>query len=843
MRKSFKAVLSMMFVMLLVSATMITTLAVGNISNLKATNVTATSATITWGAASGATGYELSYTTGSTTKKVTIKGKNTTSYKLTLTPGKSYTVKVKSYYKLVKTTYGKEYSVTVKAVPAAVTNFKATKLAGGTSLKFTWTKVSGATGYTVYRYSASKKAYVSCGSTTGTSLTVKGLYAGTEYKFRIAAYYKYNSKNYYGSYTNITATPNYLAPTSLKVTKTTANSVTLSWTAASGAKNYQIYNANTKKYTTTSKTSITLSGLDAGTVYKVRVRGYSKVSGKNVYGAYTSYLSFTTVTDKVENLSATNLTQNSVDISFDAKDNALGYQVFLYDYTTKKETKLIKQLTTNTYTITGLEPAKTYRIGVCSYIKNNTYYYSAKSYIYIDTPPIVELGEGTNATDIELKWSEVRKATNYTVERFAPKTDSWTLISEIPVENPYTKNNAVSTTRISYVDAGVGENKGEVYRIKAYNGEALINEVVYEATTAGISVEKTPYSVKVNWNAPEDVVKYTVYKMPVSSGTGTNTIAYDFEIENTNTTSYTFNLSPNSFHTYGIYATRANGVGGYVAYFTVKSAPLVIDSTDASKTAQLLMLVDAINKTKLYQGNVDVTITSDAKMVLDAIYFSEKMLDEMEGGALIKAITDNGEIAGEKLVDFFELLVFLELAEESDIPELVTEEKTDPKTYSFSEGYGKNENGYTIALKSFVEPSGTADRLAYLFNEHNVKAWKDGFSSVTTTYYPATGKYKVVATLKQERFGTTTNMADARYHHGFLSIYDALGFSGDDVDNELTTLGATKITAYIDAEGRIYNYTVTSPFTTKFAATSGADAAIGMKMSGTTTLKYTFKFK
>ena len=31
MRKSFKAVLSMMFVMLLVSATMITTLAVGNI--------------------------------------------------------------------------------------------------------------------------------------------------------------------------------------------------------------------------------------------------------------------------------------------------------------------------------------------------------------------------------------------------------------------------------------------------------------------------------------------------------------------------------------------------------------------------------------------------------------------------------------------------------------------------------------------------------------------------------------------------------------------------------------------------------------------------------------------
>lgn len=843
MRKSFKAVLSMAFCMLLVSATMLISLAVGNISNLKATGVTAKSATITWSAASGADGYELQYTTGSTTKKVTIKGKNTTSYKLTLTPGKSYTVKVKSYDKplIGSTKYGKEYKLTVKAVPAAVTNFKATKLAGGTSLKFTWTKVSGATGYTVYRYSDSKKAYVSCGSTTGSSLTVKGLYAGTEYKFRIAAYYKYNSKNYYGSYTNITAAANYLAPTSLKVTKTTANSVTLSWGAVSGAKNYQIYNYNTKKYTTTSKTSVTLSGLDAGTAYKVRVRGYAAVKGKNVYGAYTSYLSFTTVTDKVTNLKASNLTQNSVDISFDKAPNALGYQVFLYDYTTKKETKLIKQLTTNTYSITGLEPAKTYRIGVCTYIKNNTYYYSAKSYVYIDTPPVIELGEGTNSTDIELKWSEVRKATGYTVERFAPKTYDWTLVSEISVETPYTKNNAVSETRISFVDAGVGENKGEVYRIKAYNGDTLINEITYEASTTGINIEKSPYSVTVNWNAPSDVIKYTVYKMPVSTGSGTNIIAYDFEIQDTDADSYTFNLAPDTFHTYGIYATKTNG-GGYVAYFTVKSDPLVIDSSDASKTAQVLMLVDAINRTKLYQGDVNVKVTSDALMILDAIYFSEKMLDEMEGGALIKALTDNGEIAGEKLVDFFKLLVTLKLAGEEDIPELETKENS-TVSYDFSKGYGKNENGYTIALKSFIEPSGTSDKLAYLYNEHNVKAWKDGFSSISTTYYPETGKYKVVATLKQERFGITTNMADARYHHGFISIYDALGFSGEDVDNELTTLGATKITAYIDAEGRIYSYTVTSPFSTKFAASSGADAAIGMKMSGTTTLKYNFKFK
>lgn len=839
MRKSFKAVLSLVFCFLLVSSTMLVSMAVGNISNLKATNVSATSATITWSAASGADGYELKYTTGSTTKTVTIKGRSTTSYKLSLTPGKSYTVQVRSYDKIIKTYYGSWYKVTVKAVPAKVTNFKATQLAGGTSLKFTWTKVSGATGYTVYRYSDAKKKYVSCGSTTGSSLTVKGLYADTQYKFRIAAYYKYSGKNYYGSYTNITATPKYLAPTSLKVTKTTASSVTLSWGASSGAAKYEIYNSVTKKSVYVSKTSATLSGLKAGTVYKFRVRGYTGKGSSAKYGNWTSYITATTVTGKVQNLTASNLTQNSVDISFDKVDNALGYQVFLYDYATKKETKLIKQLTTNTYTVEGLEAGKTYRIGVCTYIKNNTYYYSSKSYVYIDTPPVVTTGEGTNATDIELKWTPVRKATSYTVERFSAKNDDWALIAEIPVETPYT-GTVQSADRVTYLDAGVGENKGEVYRIKAYNGEKLINEVSYEATTTGITINKSDYSVTVNWNAPDDVVKYTVYKMPVASASATNIIAYDFEIEDTDASSYTFNLSPNDFHTYGIYATKSNG-GGYVAYFTVKSAPLVIDSSNASKTAQVLMLVDAINRAKLYQGDVDVKITSDAKMVLDAIYFSEKMLDEMEGGAFIKAITKNGEIAGEKIVDLFEILVDLGMADVSDIPELVTEESATTK-YSFSGGYGKNENGYTIALKSFIEPSGTADKLAYLYNEHDVTSWKSGFSSVSTTYYPSTGKYKVVATLKQEKFGTSTSRDDARYHHGFLSIYDALGFSGEGVDNELTTLGATKITAYIDAEGRIYSYTITSPFSTKFAATDSG-ASIGMKMSGTTTLKYNFTFK
>lgn len=62
--------------------------------------------TVKWGKNVRVTGYQISYTTGSTTKTVTVKGSGTTSKTLTgLSSGKSYTIKVRGY----KTVSGKNY--------------------------------------------------------------------------------------------------------------------------------------------------------------------------------------------------------------------------------------------------------------------------------------------------------------------------------------------------------------------------------------------------------------------------------------------------------------------------------------------------------------------------------------------------------------------------------------------------------------------------------------------------------------------------------------------------------------------------------------------------------------
>lgn len=75
----------------------------------------------------------------------------------------------------------------------------------------------------------------------------------------------------------------------LKVSKTTASSVTLSWSKASGAQKYAVYtyNASSKKYTkvgTSSTNSFTVKSLKPYTVYYFAVRAYKTVNGKNVYG-------------------------------------------------------------------------------------------------------------------------------------------------------------------------------------------------------------------------------------------------------------------------------------------------------------------------------------------------------------------------------------------------------------------------------------------------------------------------------------------------------------------------------------------------------------------------------
>lgn len=84
---------------------------------------------------------------------------------------------------------------------AKTTGVKARAVSSKT-IKLTWKKVTGATGYTIYKYSSKKKKYQRVKSTSNCSFSNTKLNPNTTYRYKVKAYTKKNGKTYYGSYSN-----------------------------------------------------------------------------------------------------------------------------------------------------------------------------------------------------------------------------------------------------------------------------------------------------------------------------------------------------------------------------------------------------------------------------------------------------------------------------------------------------------------------------------------------------------------------------------------------------------------------------------------------------------------
>ncbi len=174
------------------------------------------------------------------------------------------------------------------------------------AVRINWTKVSGATGYRIYRYNSSTKKWESVktikdGSTTTYKQT--GLKAGTTYKYKVKAYVKYNGTNYWSTSSSSTITTSTKpAQVTIKSTSKSKTAIKLTWKKVTGASGYQVqrYNSSTKKWVTvkTIKSGSTVTykntGLKKGTSYKYRIRAYRTVNGTKLYGKWSSTKKVTT---------------------------------------------------------------------------------------------------------------------------------------------------------------------------------------------------------------------------------------------------------------------------------------------------------------------------------------------------------------------------------------------------------------------------------------------------------------------------------------------------------------------------------------------------------------------
>ena len=273
-------------------------------------------------------------------------------------------------------------------LPGKTASIKATSQTTS-SVTLSWSAVSGAAGYKVYRYSPSKKAYVDAGTTEGTSLKIKGLYSATEYTFKVVAYGKTSGGKVYDSelYTTFKTATCPAKPSSVKSASQTTSSVKLSWSAVTRATGYNIYrySPSKKAYVKAGSTegkSFTVKSLYAGTKYTFRVVPYIKTSdGTIIESSSYALLKTATKTKTPELTKAASSSKGKATLTHTDVSGETGYTVY---YSTKKDSGFKKynnfKADTTRCDITGLTSGKTYYFKVRTYIKTDSgYVYSAWS--------------------------------------------------------------------------------------------------------------------------------------------------------------------------------------------------------------------------------------------------------------------------------------------------------------------------------------------------------------------------------------------------------------------------------------------------------------------------------
>ena len=285
------------------------------VNNLKATAQSDTMITLSWDKVTRASGYKV-YAYNTSTKKYEEKASvSKNSAKITeLTQAKTYKIKVRAYKTVNKKNYYGAYSkvITTFTKPTKVIELKVSN-ASINSINLTWNKVSGATGYQVYKYNSSSKKYEYQGETKENKFYISNLNSATGYNFKVRAYITYNNTKYYGAYSEVLDTATYPNKVlGLKVTEVTTDSIEIEWNRVEEAGGYEVYvyresGQAFKKYQATRKTTMKITDLEAAKFYKIYVKAYATINNKNYYSENSDTISERTV--------STNTSKAGIDVS------------------------------------------------------------------------------------------------------------------------------------------------------------------------------------------------------------------------------------------------------------------------------------------------------------------------------------------------------------------------------------------------------------------------------------------------------------------------------------------------------------------------------------------------
>ncbi len=530
--------------------------------------------TVTWSAVSGAGGYRVYRKTSGGSWSGIGNTENTSYADSSATSGTKYYYTVRAYTNWSDASanqYGTPYwsgynssglSVTTTATLDIPSLKSATAQSNGT-IKVTWSAVSGATGYRVYR-KTSGGSWKGLGNVTDGSASYtdnSNLTNGTKYYYTVRAWkgtwseasaHQYES-SYWSGYNSsgVSATAAYgLSTPSLKSVTSSEGTNTVTWSAVSGAGGYRVYRKTSggswSGIGNTENTSYADSSATSGTKYYYTVRAYTNWSdaSANQYGTpywsgyNSSGVSITTTVpvDTPSLKSATAQSDGTIKVTWSAVSGATGYRVYRKTSggswsglanVTDGSTSYIdsSDLTNGTkyiYTVRAWKgdwsEVSAHQYEAAYWSSYNSSGVSATAAYGLSTPSLKSATVSGGA--IEVKWSSVSGATGYRVYR---KTSggSWSSIGN------------VTDGSTSYTDTNVNVGTKYYYTVRAWKGtwaDASSHQfaTVYWSNhnTSGVSATvlstlSTPSltgtsiasnGIKVTWKSVSEATGYRVYR-------------------------------------------------------------------------------------------------------------------------------------------------------------------------------------------------------------------------------------------------------------------------------------------------------------------------------------------
>lgn len=243
--------------------------------------VTSSSFTLKWDKNESADGYTVQYYADGKWNEKTLTGNNKTTVTIGSLKGyKTYKVRIKAYKGELQSTFDDIYITTA---PTKVSGLKV-KSAVDSKAVVIWNADANADGYNVGYYIGGKWLEKTITDNKTAMAVLGGLTPYSTYKVRVRAY----KGNLYGDYSYTTVTAVLSPVTDIKVVSAKSNSITVKWGKNASADGYkvEIYKGGKwvkKTLKGSANATVTIGGLRAGSVYKVRIASYK---GANT-SAYT----------------------------------------------------------------------------------------------------------------------------------------------------------------------------------------------------------------------------------------------------------------------------------------------------------------------------------------------------------------------------------------------------------------------------------------------------------------------------------------------------------------------------------------------------------------------------